>query len=187
MFSIAGRPIIYSVIIRLTLANYIFCYHSAHLGQFLYYTIPWLYHICRHWNYFHKNLDENKTFNVCNCFSFKLILVSLNNGQLMYDKPCTVFKWQPCWELFFKAQGFPYQLSHNHITNVTSIHILCGLIQLNLDEDQGIVQGLLTEGLLHGRNVLIWPSTKFEGHSGLMTTCAISAYHQVIWIKSSYA
>lgn len=125
--------------------------------------------------------------NVWNCFSFKLILVSLNNGQLMYGKPCTVFKWQPCWELFFKAQGFPYQLSHNHITNVTSIHILCGLVQLNLDEDQGIVQGLLTEWLLHGRNVLIWPSTKFEGHSGLMTTCAISAYHQVIWIKSSYA
>ena len=166
LFSIAGRPIIYSVIIRLTLANFS--------------TTPWLYHICRHWNYFHKNLDENKTFNVCNFFSFKLILVSLNNGQLMYGKPCTVFKWQPCWELFFKAQGFPYQLSHNHITNVTSIHILCGLIQLNLDEDQGIVQGLLTEGLLHGRNVLIWPSTKFEGHSGLMTTCAISAYHQVI-------
>jgi hypothetical protein len=172
LFSIAGRPIIYSVIIRLTLANFS--------------TTP--YHGCiRHWNYFHKNLDENKTFNVCNCFSFKLILVSLNNGQLMYGKPCTVFKWQPCWELFFKAQGFPYQLSHNHITNVTSIHILCGLVQLNLDEDQGIVQGLLTEWLLHGRNVLIWPSTKFEGHSGLMTTCAISAYHQVIWIKSSYA
>ena len=61
-------------------SKYLIDHHSVHPSRFRYYIKPHLYPL----ELLSQNADEKlqsfSTFNVYNCFSFKLILVSLNNG-----------------------------------------------------------------------------------------------------------
>jgi hypothetical protein len=49
------------------------------------------------------------TVNGCNCFSFNIVLVSPNNGQLCMVNSTQSSKGGHLQNFFFKAQGFPYQ------------------------------------------------------------------------------
>lgn len=63
-------------------SKYLIDHHCVHPGWFRYYIKPHLYPL----ELLSQNADETlqsfSTFNVYNYFSFKLILVSLNNGLL---------------------------------------------------------------------------------------------------------
>ena len=79
-----------------------------------------------------------KSFNVCICFSIKLILLSLNNSQLCMVNS-TVFKRQPLRNFFLKHKDI--LISNLGIASqlLQFIHIASCLIQPSLDEGHWII------------------------------------------------
>ena len=79
-----------------------------------------------------------KSFNVCICFSIKLILLSLNNSQLCIVNS-TVFKRQPLRNFFLKHKDILISNLATASPLLQFIHIASCLIQPSLDEGHWII------------------------------------------------